>query len=112
MRAPIEVTRANVELSAYPKDKLLFIKWLVEDTVPSQAPDQIAILRLDTDHYRSTRHELDHLYPRLSRGGVLIIDDYGYYFGSRQATDEYFAEKNIPLCLFRIDEHVRAFVKP
>jgi O-methyltransferase len=116
MKAPIETTRANVEASGYPKDKLIFVKGLVEDTipgaVPATAPEQISILRLDTDHYRSTRHELDHFYPRLSRGGLLIIDDYGYYLGSKQATDEYFAEKKIPACLFRIDEHVRAFIKP
>ena len=45
----------------------------VEETVPSQAPDSLALLRLDTDWYESTRHELEHLYPRLVDGGVLIV---------------------------------------
>ncbi|CAM5580807.1 hypothetical protein SBADM41S_10822 [Streptomyces badius] len=43
----------------------------VEDTVPEQAPEQISILRLDTDWYASTKHELEHLYDRLVPGGVL-----------------------------------------
>jgi O-methyltransferase len=111
MRSSMEQTRANVELAGYPSDKLIFVKGLVEDTIPEQIPDQIALLRLDTDLYRSTKHEFDHLYPRLSRGGVLVVDDYGFYLGSKQATDEYFKGHGIPLCLFRIDEHVRATLK-
>jgi O-methyltransferase len=85
------------------------VKGKVEDTIPANIPERIALLRLDTDFYRSTRHELEHLYPRLERGGVLIIDDYGAYVGARQATDEYFASR--PFLLNRIDEHVRCGVK-
>jgi O-methyltransferase len=48
------------------------------------------VLRLDTDHYRSTLHELNHLYPRLASGGILIVDDYGSHVGAREAVDEYF----------------------
>jgi len=64
----------------------------IEETIPDFAPEQIALLRLDTDWYESTRHELIHLFPRLTTGGVLIIDDYGHWKGARRAVDEYFAE--------------------
>ncbi len=57
---------------------------------PGTVPDELALLRLDTDWYESTRHELEHLYPRLNPGGVLIIDDYGHWEGARRAVDEYF----------------------
>lgn len=56
-------------------------------------PKKISILRLDTDFYSSTKIELEVLYPRLVKGGVLIIDDYGYWQGSRKAVDEYFFNK-------------------
>jgi hypothetical protein len=77
--------------------------------VPAQAPDEIAILRLDTDWYESTRHELAHLYPRLVTGGVLIIDDYGAWEGCRRAVDEYFAEQ--PIDLYPVDYTGRIAVK-
>jgi hypothetical protein len=51
-------------------------------------------------------------YPRLSTGGVLILDDYGAQAGARWATDEYFAGLNPGILLMRIDENVRALVKP
>jgi O-methyltransferase len=56
-------------------------------------PEQICVLRLDTDWYESTKKELEVLYPKLSLGGCLIIDDYGYWAGSKKATDEYFASQ-------------------
>lgn len=68
-----------------------FVKGKVEETIPQTLPEEIAILRLDTDWYESTRHELEHLYPRLQLGGVLLIDDYGYWAGCRKAVDEYFS---------------------
>ena len=57
---------------------MTFVKGKVEDTIPGTIPDRIALLRLDTDFYESTYYELCHLYPRLSSGGVLILDDYGH----------------------------------
>ena len=84
---------------------------MVEDTLPAQAPERIALLRLDTDWYESTKHELEQLYPRLADGGVLIIDDYGHYEGARQAVDEYFAETGERVLLNRIDYTGRIAVK-
>lgn len=55
-----------------------------------ELPSKICVLRLDTDWYESTKKELEVLYPKLSIGGCLIIDDYGHWSGSKKATDEYF----------------------
>ena len=88
-----------------------FVAGDVEQTIPGVVPEQISLLRLDTDWYESTRHELKHLYPRLIRGGVLIIDDYGHWKGARQAVDEYLAETGAKLLLNRIDYTGRAAVK-
>jgi O-methyltransferase len=105
---------ANVMRSVpYPQDNVHLVQGMVEDTVPDGAPDAIALLRIDTDWYASTKHELIHLYPRLAPGGVLIIDDYGWWRGARQATDEYFAEHPPVPFLVRIDhEGRRVAVKP
>ncbi|HYM86681.1 MAG TPA: TylF/MycF/NovP-related O-methyltransferase, partial [Pseudoxanthomonas sp.] len=74
-------------------------------------PECIALLRLDTDWYESTRHEMIHLFPRLCVGGVLILDDYGHWLGARRAVDEYLGEHNVPLFLQRIDYTGRYAVK-
>jgi hypothetical protein len=111
VRADLESVKARVLAVGYPTERIHFVKGMVEETVPARAPKKIALLRLDTDFYSSTKHELEHLYPRLSRGGVLIIDDYGAFRGSREATDEYIARSRVPLLLSRVDEHVRMAVK-
>ena len=112
MKAGVELVRQRIDPLGYPDKHLRFIKGMVEDTIPATMPDKIAILRLDTDFYSSTKHELKHLYPRLSPGGILIIDDYGAFPGSRMATDEYAAEHGLNWFLHRVDAHVRLVVKP
>jgi hypothetical protein len=99
----LDEVRSNMVRTGYPVDRMRFVKGKVEDSIPGQAPAQIALLRLDTDFYESTYHELRHLYPRLAPGGVLIIDDYGHWAGARKATDQYFAELGRPVLLQRID---------
>ena len=111
MRASLEAVRERIGRLGYPKERIHFVKGLVEDTIPAVAPERIAILRLDTDFYSSTKHELRHLYPRLSPGGVLIIDDYGAMPGSRIATDEYGTENDTRWLLHRVDAHVRLVLK-
>jgi len=110
--APLEAVRELLYATGYPREKLHFIKGKVEDTIPGTAPAAISLLRLDTDWYESTRHELVHLYPRLAGAGVLIIDDYGHWKGSRQACDEYFAQNRVPILLNRIDYTGRIAIKP
>lgn len=100
-----------VSSSGYPVDKLMFVEGMVEDTLPATRPEQISLLRLDTDLYSSTYHELVHLYPLLAVGGILIIDDYGAFQGAKIATDRFIEENKLPLFLSRIDELVRLAVK-
>jgi hypothetical protein len=109
--ASLDLVRDNMRTTGYPMEKIHFVKGPVESTVPSQAPQKIALLRLDTDWYASTRHELEQLYPRLDAGGILIIDDYGHWGGSRKATDDYFATLHPPVLMHRIDYSGRLIVK-
>jgi hypothetical protein len=109
---PLEQVRKALASVGYPQERIHFVKGKVEDTVPRGAPEAIALLRLDTDWYESTMHELVHLYPRLARGGVLIIDDYGHWQGARRATDEYLQKHGIPMLLQRMDYTGRMGVKP
>jgi len=102
--------RETVLETGYPADRIHFVRGPVEQTLPRAAPEHLALLRLDTDWYESTRHELAHLYPRLSAGGVLLIDDYGHWEGARRAVDEYFAAHD-PVLLCRIDYTGRIAVK-
>jgi predicted O-methyltransferase YrrM len=109
--AALDVVRENLAKTGYPAELVTYCKGKVEDTLLSAAPGRIALLRLDTDWYESTKHELVHLYPRLAVGGVLIIDDYGFWRGARQATDEYFRDTPSAMLLNRIDDSGRIGVK-
>jgi hypothetical protein len=99
----VEDTLAAIRSTGYPDENVVFVVGRVEETVPSAAPERIALLRLDTDWYDSTRIELEVLYPRLAPKGLLIIDDYGYWRGARTAVDEYFAGREDAPFLGRID---------
>ncbi len=101
--ASIEDVRRNILSTGYPEDKIYLVKGKVEDTIPKIIPANLSLLRLDTDWYESTKHELNHLFPLLAPEGVLVIDDYGHWQGARRAVDEYFAEQNRKVYLHRID---------
>jgi O-methyltransferase len=109
--ASLDEVKANLATTGYPSDHLHFVEGMVEDTIPAVAPEEISVLRLDTDWYESTRHELRHLWPRLSPGGVLIVDDYGHWQGARRAVDEFLATVE-PVLLQRIDYTGRLALKP
>lgn len=110
--APLDEVRANLESTGYPSDKLIYVQGEVENTIPARIPDTVAVLRLDTDWYQSTYHEMCHLYPRLAAGGLLVLDDYGSFEGARAAVDQYIAEQSLPLFLARVDTTGRVAVKP
>ncbi|MGB8990951.1 MAG: TylF/MycF/NovP-related O-methyltransferase [Desulfobaccales bacterium] len=110
-RVSLDEVKKNVYSIGYNQENIHFIKGRVEDTIPQMAPEVISILRLDTDWYRSTLHELTHLFPRLSRGGVILIDDYGCWQGARLAADEYFSKNQTAMLLNRIDYTARVGVK-
>jgi len=105
----ISQVKKNMNSTKYPKNNMIFIKGKVEETIPKKIPVHIALLRLDTDFYESTKHELTHLFPLVLKKGVLIIDDYGYWAGSKKAVDEYFYNK--PILLNRIDNSGRIGIK-
>jgi len=102
----------NLSSTQYDMSLVQLVQGRVEETIPHHAPAQISLLRLDTDWYESTKHELLHLYPRLVSGGVLIIDDYGHWQGAKKAVDEYFAELTKKPLLSRLDGTGRIAIKP
>ncbi len=97
----IEEVKKNINKSGIDIDKFFLIEGMVEQTLQNNKIPDIAILRLDTDFYSSTITELKNLYPKLVKGGVLIIDDYGVWNGSTKATQEYFNffKNNFPLLI-------------
>ena len=100
---PLEEVRRAVLSTGYEAAQVHFVKGRVEDTLPQQAPNTIALLRLDTDWYESTKHELMTLFPRITPGGILIIDDYGHFAGARKAVDEYIRKYRVKILLDRAD---------
>lgn len=109
---PFDEVRSLIEGTGYPAERLHFVRGLVEETIPAQAPAVIALCRLDTDWYRSTAHEMEHLYPRIANGGVLLIDDYGSFPGAKRAVDEYLDAAGESPLLQRLDDSGRMAVVP
>lgn len=107
----LKEVQGNLSRTAYPMSNVELIKGRVEETIPRLAPEEIALLHLDTDWHDSTWHELLHLYPRLRTGGVILIDDYGHWRGCRAAVDRYFLEVAEPILLSRLDYTGRVGVK-
>lgn len=109
--APLEMVKKNMKKTMFPEERIHFIEGKVEDTLSKTKPQNIALLRLDTDWYESTKCELEQLYPLLSIGGVLIIDDYGHFSGAKKAVDEYFSKTNVKPLMNRIDYTGRLIIK-
>ncbi|MEX1122694.1 MAG: TylF/MycF/NovP-related O-methyltransferase [Balneolales bacterium] len=103
--------KKNVYGTGYDQHRIHFVEGKVEDTLAHNLPDKISILRLDTDWYESTMAEMQYLFPRLTKGGVLIIDDYGHWKGAKKAVDEYFDQFRTPILLTRIDYTGRLGIK-
>ena len=109
----IDSVMKRIASTEYPKNKIFFHKGKVEKTLPKNSLEDIALLRLDTDWYESTKIEMENLYPKIVKGGILIIDDYGVWKGAKKAVDEYFKKNNIHLFLSRINYiGARILVKP
>lgn len=109
---PLDQVKKNVFSTGYPKDQFHFVVGSVLDTLPNKNHTAISFLRLDTDFYDSTKHELEHLYSLVSPGGVVTIDDYGSWAGSKKATDEFLAKLPFRPLLVRTDDSQRVFTKP
>ena len=104
----IEEVKENIKRTCNNMEGVKLIKGKVEDTLKENVPEKISLLRLDTDFYESTKIELEILYPKLEKGGILIIDDYGNWKGAKKAVDEYF--KGVPPMIY-IDHTCRYIVK-
>ena len=74
---------------------LRFVPGLFQETLPKAGVDSISLLHIDGDWYESVRACLDHLYDRVSPGGVIQFDDYGHWAGARKAVDEFFRARNL-----------------
>jgi len=110
----LENVKKNIEkYSNNNLNKLIFIKGKVEETLRDEknVPSQISLLRLDTDFYDSIKKSLEILYPKLIKGGVLIIDDYGHFKGAKIAVDDYFRDKK-SIWMHRVDYTCRLMIKP
>ena len=112
VEVPLKQVKRNMYKTGFKKENIVFVEGKVEETLPEIIPpDKISLLRLDTDWYESTKHELVHLYPLIVKNGVLIIDDYGHWSGSKKATIEYLTEINEPILLQKIGHSARVGIK-
>jgi hypothetical protein len=110
--AGLDDVRRNMGSTGYQADRVTYVQGPVESTLPARCPPgPIALLRLDTDWYESTKCELENLFPLVSIGGILIVDDYGHWEGARKAVDDYFTALDRPYYLHRIDCTGRLLVK-
>lgn len=115
MAVSLQDVIANLmETETYDPEFIRCVIGPVEQTLFFEAclPKQIALLRLDTDWHASTKVELERLYPRLTSGGFLIVDDYGHWAGCHIAVNDYFAQMTPAPLIQWIDETGILVVKP
>ena len=105
IRFSVEDVKANVLSTGYPEAQFQFIQGKVEESLLKSVPQRIALLRLDTDWYESTKSEMEILFPLVAPGGLILLDDYFRWMGSRKAVDEYIAQNGIRIFWTRIDDH-------
>lgn len=111
--ASLEEVKHNCVNSNLKLDQIKFVQGDVTETLKfkKNLPGAISILRLDTDFYDSTKIELEVLYPLVEKGGVITIDDYGYWRGSKLAVDQYFSRGNYKPLFNIIDSSGRSAIK-
>lgn len=103
--ASADEVRANFEGFKLLDDNVRFLEGYFADTMPAAPVDRLAILRLDGDYYSSTIEVLEPLYDMVSPGGFVIIDDYGYHEGCRNAVHDFLGSRNLDPDIVRIDDH-------
>lgn len=109
--ASLESVQESLRNTNYPFDLFRFVVGDVMETLSNQRPTEIALLRLDTDWYESTKFELQKLEPLVSRLGVVIVDDYGHWSGAKIAVDEYLSENLLNPLVHYIDYTGRSWIK-
>jgi hypothetical protein len=113
---PLQKVQERLNSTGYPQEHLHYRVGDVMETLKDKTtiPEKIAILRLDTDWYESSKYELEQLYDNVVVGGVIIFDDYYHWDGQRRATDEFFESRNIVVNyrdFVRLDEKTAAIIK-
>jgi hypothetical protein len=109
---PLEKVQHRLESTGYPRNNLHYIVGDVMETIKDKTkiPEKIAILRLDTDWYESSKYELEQMYDNVVNGGVIIFDDYYHWDGQRRATDDFFSSRNITYKFVDIGNHKTAAI--
>jgi O-methyltransferase len=110
--APIELVKANFEAYGLLDAQVQFVEGWFKDTLPNLVDSTFALIRLDGDLYESTIQALDSLYPLLSPGGYVIIDDYGAIEACRQAAADYRQKHSITVPVQLIDDTGAWWRKP
>lgn len=105
IRFSVEEVKKNVLSTGYPEANFHFVQGKVEQSLQRTVPERIALLRLDTDWYESTKAEMDALFPLVAPGGLILLDDYYRWMGSRKAVDDYISQNDIRIFWSRIDDH-------
>jgi hypothetical protein len=110
--APLEKVKQRLNLTGYPENNLHYVVGDVMETLKDKTtiPEKIAILRLDTDWYESSKYELEQMYDNVVTGGLIIFDDYYHWDGQRRATDEFFLTRNIKYDFVNIGNHKTAAI--
>ena len=99
----LDQVKANFSRYDLLDDQVVFVKGFFADTLQTLTDNKFALLRLDGDMYESTYCALEALYPQLSPGGYIIIDDYGAIEGCRKAVEEYRDAQGITAPITEVD---------
>ena len=99
----LEEVRSHFESYGLLDDQVRFLKGWFKDTLPTAPIEKLAVIRLDGDMYESTMDGLNNLYSKLSRGGYLIVDDFGAVTGCKKAVEDFRAEHGITDEIHQID---------
>lgn len=99
----LEEVQDNFRAYGLLDEQVRFLKGWFSDTLPGAAVRRLAVLRLDGDLYESTMDALVHLYPKVQKGGYVIVDDYGDIAACRQAVGDYRAAQGVTEPIVPVD---------
>lgn len=110
---PLEAVKNSLAGYNYPDNMIKYVVGDVLETlkITDNIPERIAFLRLDTDWYESTKIEMNVLFPKLTSGGILVLDDYFWWEGQKKAVDEYLKTNKIRCTIKKVGTHSAFLVK-
>lgn len=107
----LEDVKKNIDMLSYPKENIQFHVGDIRKCNISEIPEKIAFLRLDTDFYDSTLFELENFEPNVLKGGVVTLDDYNWWKGCTDASNDYFKTITYPIQLHTLNPHGAWWIK-